>query len=207
MSIVGAVLSCVGLGALKGAFTGLKTAIGAWKAAGGLAGQGGVRVLAAATGKNAFASMKGLVTALSRGSKGVTAAADDIGEVLARGVVRRPDGVVEITLKMKPGWTPPQVRAAMDKVAAVNARGPVVTQVPEQARGLRARRLWESVHGKITQKLIDVDHILDLQLGGRHVITNLQLLDRSVNRSLGAQIANAIKRAGLGYGTKVQLII
>lgn len=39
----------------------------------------------------------------------------------------------------------------------------------------------------------DVDHKLDLQLGGRKDMDNLWSLDSSVNRSLGAQIHHKIK--------------
>ena len=45
----------------------------------------------------------------------------------------------------------------------------------------------------------DVDHIIDLQLGGNNSLSNLQALDRSVNRSLGAQISRAIR--GYDQGT------
>ena len=38
-----------------------------------------------------------------------------------------------------------------------------------------------------------MDHVIDLQLGGADVIVNMEPLVRSVNRSLGAQIQNAIK--------------
>ena len=44
----------------------------------------------------------------------------------------------------------------------------------------------------------DVDHVVDLQIGGHDDILNLQLLDRSVNRSLGSQIRHAIKDYEIG---------
>jgi hypothetical protein len=80
MSIVGAVLSCVGLGALKGAFTGLKTAMGAWKAAGGLAGQGGIRGLAVTGGSRILTTIRGLLRNMSQFASGARSAfmvADD----------------------------------------------------------------------------------------------------------------------------------
>jgi len=52
----------MGLGALKGAFSGLKGAMGAWKAAGGLAGQGGLRGVVMGAGKNLAASLKSLMS-------------------------------------------------------------------------------------------------------------------------------------------------
>ncbi|MBP3609651.1 MAG: hypothetical protein J6J42_04875 [Lachnospiraceae bacterium] len=41
--------------------------------------------------------------------------------------------------------------------------------------------------------LYDVDHTIDLQLGGADDIVNRNPLNMSVNRSLGVQIKNAIK--------------
>ncbi len=46
----------------------------------------------------------------------------------------------------------------------------------------------------------DVDHIIDLQLGGADDILNMNPLDASVNRSLGKQIQNATK--DYPYGTE-----
>lgn len=39
----------------------------------------------------------------------------------------------------------------------------------------------------------NVDHVVDLQLGGADEILNTNPLDASVNRSLGAQIGNQIR--------------
>jgi len=209
VNIASAALCCVGCGWLSGAAKGLKVGGIALKAAGragkavGSAGKAIGRAIRAG-GDEGATSLK-IFGAVGRGAKGATSVADDAGEVLARGVTRRSDGVVEISLKKKPGWTPSQVRQATQKVADGNARNPVVTQVRTRPNNQRA--LWEKAHGKITQPFTDVDHILDLQLGGQHVLGNFQLLDRSVNRSLGSQISNAIKRAGLQPGTPVRLNI
>jgi 5-methylcytosine-specific restriction endonuclease McrA len=46
-------------------------------------------------------------------------------------------------------------------------------------------------------KTKDVDHIVDLQLGGTNKITNLQMLDIKVNRSFGSQISKQIKEDGV----------
>jgi hypothetical protein len=47
----------------------------------------------------------------------------------------------------------------------------------------------------------DVDHMQDLQLGGKEDVSNMRPLDKSVNRSLGKQINNETK--DLPYGTKI----
>src|SRR5690606_41374345 len=39
----------------------------------------------------------------------------------------------------------------------------------------------------------DVDHSIDLQLGGPDTLANMSPLDRSVNRSLGPQIAGQLR--------------
>jgi hypothetical protein len=44
----------------------------------------------------------------------------------------------------------------------------------------------------------DVDHVIDLQLGGADGILNMNPLDKSVNRSLGTQLSNEIKDYDIG---------
>ncbi|CDX21207.1 conserved hypothetical protein [Mesorhizobium plurifarium] len=50
----------------------------------------------------------------------------------------------------------------------------------------------------------DVDHIQDLQLNGSEDLSNLDALDRSVNRSFGIQIKHKIKN--LPHGTKINKV-
>jgi hypothetical protein len=176
MSVVFAVLGCIGVGGA------LRTLGGAAKVGAGL--RAGAEAAGAASG-----------------------ASDLAGVVLAKGVKYGADGVIEITLKFKAGWNASQKAQAALKIADVNAGGAVVTVVDQAERAVNPRRMWESVMGKITTKGVDVDHILDLQLGGKNLIGNLQLLDRSVNRSFGAQINNAIRRAGLSPETLVRLLL
>ncbi|PKQ31524.1 MAG: hypothetical protein CVT62_06655 [Actinobacteria bacterium HGW-Actinobacteria-2] len=81
MSVVFAVLGCVGLGSLRGALGGLKAAFGAWKTAGGLAAQGGLKGLLAATGRNALDGLKGLISHFRPSEAG---AADGLVDDVAR---------------------------------------------------------------------------------------------------------------------------
>jgi hypothetical protein len=121
------------------------------------------------------------------------------------GKIRRlEDGTVELVLKMKKGWSQKQIDAALDKANDINMRGPTKTRVDEGERAINVRKVYEAEYGKIKVKRMDVDHILDLQLGGKSVLSNLKLLDRSVNRSLGAQIANRME--GMDYGTAVRIV-
>ena len=110
-----------------------------------------------------------------------------------------------IKLKYKKSWTQAQRDAADMKVKQLNdlaAQGKLQkTTGYTRSSNLRARFKALKGDGAITSKQ-DVDHIHELQLGGKDVDSNLQALDRSVNRSVGAQIKHQIKghRTGTGYG-------
>jgi filamentous hemagglutinin len=101
-------------------------------------------------------------------------------------------------LKYKDGWTAAQRAAADAKVAALNDADLVVT--PVQRAGTSAASRYRSAGGVVSRGA-DVDHTIDLQLGGADDILNMNPLDYSVNRSLGAQIANQIR--GLEPGTRI----
>jgi hypothetical protein len=107
------------------------------------------------------------------------------------------DGV-SLSLKYKDGWTAAQRAAADAKVAALNDADLSVTAV--QRAGTSAASRYRSAGGVIPRGA-DVDHMIDLQLGGADDILNMNPLDYSVNRSLGAQIANQIR--GLEPGTRI----
>ena len=99
---------------------------------------------------------------------------------------------VDIELKHKEGWTPVQKAEAEAKLKALSEAYTVKT--PVNRSGTSASSRYKSVYGKASVPIgYDVDHVIDLQLGGADVIVNMEPLDRSVNRSLGAQIQNAIK--------------
>jgi filamentous hemagglutinin len=109
--------------------------------------------------------------------------------------------VCDLELKYKPGWTPNQIAAADTKVAALNDADTVVTDV--QRSGTSASRVYQASGGTIPPGS-DVDHIIDLQLGGADEVSNMSPLDLSVNRSLGAQIAQQI--ADLPNGTVIRYL-
>lgn len=52
------------------------------------------------------------------------------------------------------------------------------------------------------KKSQDVDHTIELQLGGLDNVSNMKGLDSSVNRSFGRQIQNQIK--DLPAGTQIR---
>lgn len=65
--------------------------------------------------------------------------------------------------------------------------------------GVSLAARYKSAFGKsAVPKGYDVDHLIDLQFGGVDDILNMNPLDASVNRSLGAQIMNQIKNYDIG---------
>ena len=99
----------------------------------------------------------------------------------------------DVVLKLRADWSDIQIAEATEKINALSNAMTVKTKVVRSSRS--ARTLYESVYGKGSiPKGHDIDHVIDLQLGGFDDISNLKPLDRSVNRSLGKQIQNAIKQ-------------
>jgi hypothetical protein len=108
---------------------------------------------------------------------------------------------LSLNLSYKEGWTAAQRAAADRKVAALDQaarRGELrVTQAERSGTSAAAR--YRAAGGTIPP-LSDVDHTIDLQLGGADDTFNMNPLDLSVNRSLGAQIASQIRGASEGDG-------
>jgi len=107
------------------------------------------------------------------------------------------DEMVDVELKYKEGWNTNQKAQADAKVKALTEANTVKTS-PKRG-GTSASSKYKKAHGKESvQKGYDVDHTIDLQLGGVDDILNMNPLDASVNRSLGAQIMNYIKDYPIG---------
>ena len=98
-------------------------------------------------------------------------------------------------LKYKPGWTAEQNAAADAKLAAYKDSN--LVKSPVVRSGTSAARRFAAAGNDIPPGS-DVDHIIDLQLGGTDTISNMQTLDSSVNRSLGRQIQQAIQDLDIG---------
>ncbi|MGE8179862.1 DUF637 domain-containing protein, partial [Pseudomonas fluorescens] len=107
------------------------------------------------------------------------------------------DGV-DLSLSYKSGWTDAQRAAADAKVRILNDADTVLT-TPVRSGTSAASRYRQA--GNTVPTGSDVDHMVDLQLGGTDTISNMSPLDMSVNRSLGAQIYQQTK--GLQLGTKI----
>lgn len=77
----------------------------------------------------------------------------------------------------------------------------MVSQV--ERGGTSAASVFRSAGDEIPPGM-DVDHMIDLQLGGADMFSNMSPLDLSVNRSLGAQIGAQLR--GVPVGTCVSSV-
>jgi hypothetical protein len=111
-------------------------------------------------------------------------------------------GGVQIRLKYKSSWGPSERAYADMKIQQLNdaatAQGLVSTDAVRA--GKSARAIYKAAGNQIPDDF-DVDHIIDLQLGGSNSVGNLQGLPLSVNRSLGPQIMRQL--GALPRGTRV----
>jgi hypothetical protein len=107
----------------------------------------------------------------------------------------------DLRLKYMSKWIPKQRDAANVKVGALNISS--TNAAPSVREGYSAHSRYTKEHGPVL-KGHDVDHLIDLQLGGKNDLSNLWPLDSSVNRSIGAQIQRQIE--GLPPGTKINSV-
>lgn len=105
-----------------------------------------------------------------------------------------------LSLRHQSGWTKSQRRAADDKAkqiyAAVKAGEAKKTPVVRDATPASERY---KATGKDVPDGYDVDHQIELQLGGRDDISNMKPLDKSVNRSFGTQIEWQLRELPYGH--------
>ena len=96
----------------------------------------------------------------------------------------------DLHLQFKEGWTAAQRLEAQAKIQILNDSPTVVTAV--ERSGTSASTRYTRSGGTVPSSS-DVDHIVDLKLGGADVMSNMRPLNLSVNRSLGAQVQQNIK--------------
>lgn len=108
---------------------------------------------------------------------------------------------VDLALKYKPGWSATQQADALAKTQILSDADTVVLQMTRG--GTSARTMFKRAGGEVPAGN-DVDHMVDLQLGGSDTIGNMWPLDSSVNRSLGAQIQQQIKN--MPAGTRINRV-
>ncbi len=102
-----------------------------------------------------------------------------------------------IDLKYKDGWTPYQKDQADQKIKMLNEATTIKTK-PNRKGTSASVRYKKANNIDDIGKNIDIDHSVELQLGGVDKLDNLNPLDSSVNRSIGAQINNQIKLDPIG---------
>jgi hypothetical protein len=111
-----------------------------------------------------------------------------------------------LSLRYGSDWTSAQRRAAVEKVKAVSeaaSRGELKKTLA--LRSGSASSQFGASGGTVAAEN-DVDHVIDLQLGGSDDIANLKPLDRSVNRSLGKQIQLQLQGFQLGQPVRAVAI-
>ncbi len=113
-------------------------------------------------------------------------------------LIRNDDGTYDAELSYKEDWTPEQ-RAEADAKCKALSKADTAKTIPERGSTSASKEYKNEYGENSVLKTQDVDHTIDLQLGGIDDIHNMNPLDKSVNRSLGSQIAYLIKN--LDYGT------
>ncbi len=132
-------------------------------------------------------------------SKGFTSEGDVIAGSGVGNVVSDGSNPIDIELKYKNVWTEAQKAEADAKVKALTGADTVKTE--PNRKGTSASSRYKKANGSDSvPNGNDVDHTIDLQLGGVDDILNMNPLDASVNRSLGKQIQ--IKTKDYPIGTK-----
>ena len=113
-------------------------------------------------------------------------------------LIKNDDGTYDAELSYKEDWTPGQ-RAEADAKCKALSKADTAKTIPERGSTSASKKYKNEYGENSVLKTQDVDHTIDLQLGGIDDIHNMNPLDKSVNRSLGSQIAYLIKN--LDYGT------
>jgi RHS repeat-associated protein len=108
---------------------------------------------------------------------------------------------VNIALKFRSDWNAAQRAEAKAKANLLTESETVVTSV--ERRGTSNRQSFKKAGGEVSGEQ-DVDHGVDLQLGGADTLGNIWALDSSVNRSLGAQIQQQIRN--FPPGTQINIV-
>ncbi len=106
---------------------------------------------------------------------------------------------VEIKIKRKKTWNKLQNAMGDEKLRILTEAKTVRTKPPKRKKNLKKEYLKAFGKDSIPAGY-DLDHMVDLQLGGADTIENAWPLEKSVNRSLGKQIERAIRK--YPYGTE-----
>ena len=108
-------------------------------------------------------------------------------------------------LKRKDIWDEIQMSQATRKARDLSKGDTRVTPKEDIHRDPNVTKDFRENNAEFIPDGYDIDHVIDLQLGGIDHVSNLRPLDASVNRSMGAQIHYLIK--DLPPGTKIGNVI
>lgn len=100
-------------------------------------------------------------------------------------LIKNDDGTYDAELSYKEDWTPGQRAEADAKCRSLTKADTKKTNVDGKRKKSKTAKYRKANSIPSSQ---DVDHTIDLQLGGIDDATNMNGLDKSVNRSLGSQI-------------------
>lgn len=100
-------------------------------------------------------------------------------------LIKNDDGTYDAELSYKEDWTPEQRAEADAKCKALTEADTKKTSVDGKRKKSKTSKYRKDNAIPSSQ---DVDHTIDMQLGGIDDATNMNGLDKSVNRSLGSQI-------------------
>ena len=106
---------------------------------------------------------------------------------------------IDIGLKRNRTWNSIQNVLGDEKLQHLSEGKTIKTQVLSRDKSLR-KKFIRSFGDNSIPAGYDLDHKVDLQLGGLDTIENAWPLEKSVNRSLGKQIERAIRN--YPYGTE-----
>jgi RHS repeat-associated protein len=116
-----------------------------------------------------------------------------------------PNGV-DVTINYRADWSAFQRVEADTKVQFLNiqaAYGALYVTAAGNHPGDQ-RKIWFREYGLRAPPGYDIDHMLDHQFGGANGIENLNILDRSVNRSIGKQLE--LRTRHLPIGTRIRSV-
>ena len=107
-----------------------------------------------------------------------------------------------LRLKYDPAWTAAQRKAADEKVKAIWEAGQrgELKKTLSQRDSTSASSRYKKAGGSVPDGH-DVDHTIELQLGGSDDLSNMKPLDIAVNRSIGRQIEAQLR--DLDYGAPI----
>jgi hypothetical protein len=107
-----------------------------------------------------------------------------------------------LRLKYGSGWSAAQRTAADKKAQAIWEAGQrgELKKTASQRSSISASSRYREAGGFVPDGY-DVDHIIDLQLGGSDSLSNLRPLDIAVNRSIGRQVEAQLR--DLDYGSPI----